>query len=236
VTDNSGGFFLATAFEKAAGSPPRLNDLNPGMFNRYGQMLGRIQALSLKYRPSRESWRRLHWNDPQMLFAEKWLDEKNKGVLDKYRQLLGHLDRLPRSQSDYGLIHQDAHYGNLFLDGNGRITLFDFDDCCYSWYANDIAIVLFYAVMGQADEHTFTREFMFHFLQGYRKEMELGGGWLREIPYFLKLREIDLYAAIHRSFDLDNIDNPWVASYMNGRKERIEDNVPFIQFDFAQLE
>jgi Ser/Thr protein kinase RdoA (MazF antagonist) len=148
---------------------------------------------------------------------------------------LAYLERLPQAHTDYGLIHQDAHFGNLFLDGEGRITLFDFDDCCYSWYVNDIAIVLFYAVLDQPDQQVFTQDFLFHFLQGYRREVDISASWLKEIPHFLKLREIDLYAAIHRSFDLDNIDNPWVAGYMNGRKERIEANIPFVQFDFDKL-
>ena len=49
----------------------------------------------------------------------------------------------------------------------------------------------------------------------------------------MKLREIDLYAVIHRSFDVDNIDHPWVAMFMENRKQRIEDGVPFIDFDFS---
>jgi hypothetical protein len=51
----------------------------------------------------------------------------------------------------------------------------------------------------------------------------------------LKLREIDLYAVIHRSFDVDNLDDPWVARYMHNRKQRIEDGVPTIDFDFESL-
>jgi len=51
----------------------------------------------------------------------------------------------------------------------------------------------------------------------------------------LKLREIDLYAVIHRSFDVDNIDHPWVEMFMKDRKGRIENDVPFIEFDFETL-
>ncbi len=70
-------------------------------------------------------------------------------------------------------------------------------------------------------------------MNGYRKENQLDEGWLKEIPYFLKLREIDLYAVIHRSYDVENIDHPWVAMFMENRKQRIEDGVPFIDFDFS---
>ena len=156
-------------------------------------------------------------------------------VLQKYRELLAYLRALPRSIETYGLIHQDAHGSNFFVDDAGRITLFDFDDCAYSWYANDIAIVLFYMITNRADAIEVTREFMPHFLRGYRRENHLDPIWLKEIPHFLKLREIDLYAVIHRSFDVDHIDNAWCAKFMDGRKERIERDVPYVEFDFESL-
>ncbi len=119
------------------------------------------------------------------------------------------------------------------MDEEGVITLFDFDDCTYSWFINDIAIVLFYLVMGAEDQAAITKDFMTHFLSGYLAENHLEAKWLIEIPSFLKLREIDLYTVIHRSFDVDNIDHPWVAMFMNNRKERIENDVPFIDFDLS---
>jgi len=85
------------------------------------------------------------------------------------------------------------------------------------------------------DQANFTREFMTNFLLGYRQENDFDDGWLKEIPSFLKLREIDLYAVIHRSFDVDNLDDPWVANFMRNRKERIEEDVPFLNFDFSSL-
>ncbi|MDO9027186.1 MAG: hypothetical protein Q7U87_04820, partial [bacterium] len=72
-----------------------------------------------------------------------------------------------------------------------------------------------------------------HFLEGYAQENRLDPKWLKEIPLFLKIREIDLYGAIHRSFDVNNIDNPWVAGFMKGRKEKIEQDVPYLDIDFG---
>ena len=100
---------------------------------------------------------------------------------------------------------------------------------------NDIAIVLFYAAMWEESAGGFTKEFMRYFLRGYSRENQLDPSWLKEIPYFLKLREIDLYALIHRSFDVENLDDPWCAGYMRGRKDFIEGNVPYIDFDFESL-
>ena len=59
--------------------------------------------------------------------------------------------------------------------------------------------------------------------------------WLEEIPAFLKLRELELYAVINRSFDLDDLD-PWTASFMNGRKARLEGDAPYFDLDVGRLD
>ena len=235
VPDGKGGHFLATAFEKARGKPVTKEGWSRSLYKRYGRLISRIHHLSKDYSPTDPSWIRPHWDGPDMLDISGWLPDSESLVLKQYLNLKSHLDQLPRNREAYGLIHQDAHAGNFYVDEEGEITLFDFDDCAYSWYVNDIAIVLFYILIGRKDPSTFTQEFMTFFLEGYHQENQLGAEWLAEIPAFLKLREIDLYAVIHRSFDVENIDHPWVAMYMENRKERIENDVPFVEFDFSSL-
>jgi Ser/Thr protein kinase RdoA (MazF antagonist) len=77
---------------------------------------------------------------------------------------------------------------------------------------------------------------MTHFFRGYRQKNRLDPVWLKEIPCFLKLREMDLYAVIHRDFDVSvPIDHWWIERFMRNRKDRIEHDVPFIDFDFESL-
>jgi Ser/Thr protein kinase RdoA (MazF antagonist) len=236
IDDGQGGSFLATAFIKARGRHPVKSDWTSDFCLSYGRILGRIHALSKRYNPAEPAWRRPHWDDPVMLEVERFLPASDKGIVERYRTLLDHLGTLPRTdQASYGLIHQDAHAGNLLLADDGTITLFDFDDCVYSWYVNDIAIVLFYAVIGRDDEQAFTRWFLPRFLEGYVSETSLEGYRLREIPHFLKLREIDLYAVIHRSFDVHNLEDPWCTRFMKNRRRRIEDGVAYLDFDFDSL-
>jgi hypothetical protein len=59
--------------------------------------------------------------------------------------------------------------------------------------------------------------------------------WLKEIPNFLKIRETELYAVLHRDFEVNNIDNEWCARFMHNRKSRIENDIPYIDFDFESL-
>jgi len=198
IDDGQGELFLATTFEKAPGAPIRPEDWNHDFFGRYGSLIGRMHALSKDYRPPKLAWKRPAWNDPAMIDLATWIPKTAPLVKERWSELLTYLKTLPKDRDSYGLIHQDAHAGNFFVDDD-RIHLFDFDDCVYGWFAYDIAVVLFYAVMGADDWPTFTGDFMVHFLTGYAQENQLSPKWLAEIPNFLKLREIDLYAVIHLS-------------------------------------
>ncbi len=235
LDDDRGGQFLATAFIKARGDHPRGAVWTPQFYQHHGEALGRIHALSRRYRPADPAWRRPEWDDPIMLQVETLLPPSEAVTVARHGELMGHLQALPKDDQSYGLIHQDFHTGNLYVDDQGHITAFDFDDCVYSWYIYDIAMVLFYAALFAEDSGAFTDAFMPPFLQGYRSENRLDPGWLKEMPYFLKLREIDLYAVIHRSFDVETTDDQFVVRYLRGRKERIEGDLPVIDFDFSTL-
>ena len=235
IDDGRGGHFLATAFARAPGRPPWEVGWTPELYETYGRLLGRMHALTQHYQVPDPAWRRPEWDDPLMLDAGRNLPASEALAIERHRQVVEHVQSLARDRASYGLIHFDAHGGNLLVDQSGAITLFDFDDCLYSWFAYDLAIVLFYVVTGVEDPASVAGAFLPPFLRGYRRENRLDPGWLHELPWFLKLREIDLYGVIHRSFDVDNLDNPWCARYMQDRKRRIEEAVPYLDFDLDAL-
>jgi len=235
IGDGHDGQFLATAFVKALGRPVWEVGWTPVLYQTYGQLLGRIHALSKAYMPSDLAIRRYAWNHPQNMDVLDWLPADEPVPIEKFQYIIKHLETLPHDTDGYGLIHQDAHSGNFFVDDDGRITLFDFDDCVYGWYVYDIAMVVFYMVVNHPDPDGLMQAFWPRFWAGYCAENTLDPAWLAEIPWFLKLREVDLYALHFRSFeDVNNLDNPWSRQYMDGRRERIEDDVPLVVFDFAE--
>ena len=108
--------------------------------------------------------------------------------------------------------------------------------------------------LGFPSAASFTPKFLTHFLRGYRQAYILSPAWLKEIPVFLKLRELELYAVVHRDFDIkdsehwslesfqcipgfdvNNSGHMWIANFMRDRKQRIEQELPFIDFDFESL-
>jgi amicoumacin kinase len=236
VGDGQGGEFLCTAFVHALGKEVRREQIDDRLVINYGRLVGRMHALAKAYHVSNPAWMRYAWDAPENNTAERQMPAKEALALQKYREVLAHLQSLPREADGYGMIHQDAHLGNAFVDDCQQLTLFDFDDCVYGHFIYDIAMVLFYVANGQPDPAAYTGWFMPLFLSAYRQENRLDPAWLAELPHFMKLREIDLFAAIHFSFqDGDHPDDAWCARYMKGRRERIEGDVPFINYDWAAL-
>jgi Ser/Thr protein kinase RdoA (MazF antagonist) len=235
VPDGDGGEFVAAAFVYAEGVGPRTEDTLIDIAEAYGRAVGRMHALTKSYSPSEATWTREHWDHPTMLNAREWLPETESVAAARLEEVIASCRALPRDGDSYGLVHQDAHGGNFHIGADGRLTFFDFDDCGYTWFANDIAIVMFYAALFKDDPPAFLARFMPVFLKGYASENSLDPAWLTEMPLFLKLREVGLYAVIHRSFDVENLTNTWVVAYMNGRRDRIEEGAPFVEFDFTSL-
>lgn len=234
VDDHQGGQFLATAFVKAKGHSP-WGRWTPALYESYGELVGKIHFHTQYFQPLFSTRKRPEWDDPIFDYVDQYLSDSDWKIRERYRDVCQHVNKIPKTIETYGLIHQDAHGANLFVDDHGNITLFDFDDCCYSWFINDIAIVLFYMASTTEDKVPLTIEFLSRFLHGYMRYFKLDFDLLKKIPYFLKIREIELYAVIQRDFDLDAIDDRWVKRFMDNRKFDIENDVPFIDLDFDSL-
>ncbi|MCJ7433327.1 MAG: phosphotransferase [Anaerolineales bacterium] len=235
IDDSHGGQFLCTAFVKARGGIAGREQINERLFLNYGRLLGRMHALAKTYVPSNPAWKHYAWDDPENYTTDRQLPETEKDIRQKSQVVFDHLRALPHGPDSYGMIHQDAHTGNLFVDEDYTMTLFDFDDCVYGHFIYDIAMALFYiAGWGGDDIPGFTGRFMQTFLHGYREHNRLDPRWLKEIPHFLKLREIDLFAAILFTMG-ETPEDAWCARYMKGRRAKIENDVPFIQYDWDSL-
>ena len=237
IPDGQGQDFLATAFVRAKGGPPRRGaQWNDDLFVKYGRLIGRIHKLSKTYLPADPAWQRPEWDDPINMEITRWLSPVDQRIRDRYAAVRAHLDALPKDPESYGLIHQDTHAGYFFDDDAGNITLFDFDDCVYSWFVYDLAMVVFYAITNREDADEFGQHFWGLFWTGYCQENQLDPVWLQEIPTFLKLREIDLYAILQRDSNMVEImNNPWTINYLKDRKQRIEQDVPYTNVNFAAV-
>ncbi len=228
-------FYTVVVFEKAPGRLATKDDWNDALFTNWGRMLGQMHALTKSYQPSDPSFKRPAWHEDSDLNGVRHIPTSQVAVIEKHRQMMAYFKSLPTNIDSYGLVHEDMHHGNFFVDKD-RITVFDFDDCQYHWFAADISIPLFYVMRNKRlnkGTPEFARSFMGCLLEGYSRENNFDKSWLDLMPRFLKLREMILYIIIH--YEQAHKTDEWCREFMDGRQNRIENDIPVIDIDFTRL-
>ncbi|RKN84751.1 phosphotransferase enzyme family protein [Paenibacillus ginsengarvi] len=230
--------FIVTAFEKAPGAKPdyRTYAEDERFIRQLGRFTGKIHARTKMYIPKPSAPIRSDWSQNQYLreFAS-YVTEAYSEVVDKKERFMEQLSALPKDPDSFGLIHGDIHQNNVHADGD-RLTLFDFDECEYGWFAADIANSLFYATPlpsdGKDRREQAARRFYDSFMEGYCRENSLSAEWQRRIPLFLRLRELLVYAGAFRSLDLNRL-HPWSKEMLEFTTNNMLHDLPFLDIDFA---
>jgi amicoumacin kinase len=165
----------------------------------WGRTLGRIHVLSRGYE-SPEEPRRFSWREDDVWAnALAYLPPREAVAREKRLELQPRLERLPQSGEDFGLIHGDLGSANFHVDGQS-LTVYDFDDCCYHWYAYDVVVSLWaYRLLGPDERQRHANVW----LEGYHSVRELDAAWLRSLDLFFELRALYLLARSHRDAAAD---------------------------------
>ena len=221
-------YFVASVFDKAKGRHPHTKeDWTNSLYHQWGKLLGKMHSLTKNYQGIDER-RRPHWHEADLYEnASEILPQNHEVILEKLMEINSALLNLPQSRENYGLIHNDLHMWNFYVNGD-EITPFDFDDSQYGWFVQDIAHILFHVAqfnpLNRFDP-PFMQNFIKQFFTGYKTENALQLQDIDLIPYFLKRFELLAYIIIHedRAFD-----NPWCANFLKNRKNRIENNFPYL--------
>jgi Ser/Thr protein kinase RdoA (MazF antagonist) len=199
IGPNNGDTFHAVVFEKLIGkklTPEGARDLPVDLIHSWGSLLGQMHAIACRPIACMFAERRPRW-DADPLFSinshtRKALGSALCGELD---MCLGWLHGLEESRSAFGLVHADAHGRNLFLHDNA-ITLIDFDDAQFHWFAYDLAVAIAWTCprRGRARERFSTL-----LLEGHRRVCPLAPYWYETIDAFVRVRlTLDLILAVDR--------------------------------------
>lgn len=228
-------YYSVVAFEKAKGIPAykiKITEQSSDFFQELGQVIGKLHELAKEYNPR---FKRQEWHEDDFYYAETYVSSQPI-IVEKSKTLMNYLLTLPKDRNSYGLIHADVNVSNICIH-NGKITLFDFDDSRYSWFAHDIAVALFFMIMETdlQEKDQFAHSFLRNFMKGYNKKNSLTPFWLKHIPVFLTLHVILCYNIISYECDLNNLDN-WCQKFMNKRKHALENNIPFADIDLSWIE
>ena len=162
-------YFTVVGFEKAKGNHITKEIWDKNLFERWGQSVGELHKLTKRYKGNNE-FKRPDWNElTSFEDINDILPENQKKIKLKYFDMINSFSKLPKNVDSYGLIHNDFHIWNFFIN-NGSIILFDFDDCCYDWFISDVAVILFHAVQYSTNNleiDSFAKDFLHYFFKGY---------------------------------------------------------------------
>jgi Ser/Thr protein kinase RdoA (MazF antagonist) len=208
------GVFHASAFQRIRGEIFDIERLSADQFQKWGSALGELHSATRRLLKS-SRYNRLSLDDLlETARAQLCADGFLKEIYDK---ILKWIDRLPRNNETYGLIHYDFELDNLIWN-DGGISIIDFDDSVLSWYVTDIAHTL--RDLFPRGDFTDCERYR-GFLDGYRERCDIDQGLLNELPRFFRLHAFITLARVRRSVDIGRSpDNP---PWMNDLIKKLED-------------
>jgi Ser/Thr protein kinase RdoA (MazF antagonist) len=117
------------------------------------------------------------------------------------------------------------------------LTVIDFDDAVYGYFAGDIGTILFYAIgRYRSDEkakRAFIERYLTYFIEGYRSECELSEYWYKKIGDFSDLRMIVTLVFFFVKFDEERRkSDERLINSINFLKDKILKSVPCYEYDF----
>jgi amicoumacin kinase len=237
--DSSAETFYVTSFLKAPGHPVDVShpgEWTPSLFRNWGRVLGKMHARTKQCHELFDKFDRPTWNE-QWSNKFHFLSVNHQHLVRAGERLIKQIQLLPKSRDTFGLIHNDFHQGNIFIQEQ-QITVFDFDDCAFSWFAQDIAVAYYHAVWQNQSFNPghpqFPYDFINYFLEGYCLENKLTRDILGQIPLFLKLREIFLFNLFHQKWDMQNLEE-WQVYTLEDLYYRIENEIPYTDVLFERL-
>ncbi|WP_242222366.1 phosphotransferase enzyme family protein [Bacillus cereus group sp. BfR-BA-01380] len=197
-----GTSFYVSLFDYANGE--RVKDVdsavwNDTLFYAWGKAIGQLHRLTMDY-PKTEN--RVTWMDDEITVIDMLQEDKELQAIAY--EVVAEIKNSPVTNRTFGLIHGDIHHGNFHYE-NGELTIFDFDDATYNYFAHDLAMVLYYSALqkdwSEEEKAIFARHQLQVLREGYETEYILDDSVYDTIPLFMRLRDVALYGTIMKKFN-----------------------------------
>jgi len=187
-------------------------------FYNTGKTLGILHRLAKSYTPKHK--RQDYFDKYNMDYIGKLIPDDYLPLKNAISERLEAFKNLPQTPEDYGMVHFDFSDGNYHINmTNGKITVFDFDNCMTCWYLFDLANLWTHGVGWCAynEDKTFRKTYMQSYfaeiLNGYTGETPLSQDLLNQLPLFIDMvlienlvDEFECCAREHELPDKDDIE------------------------------
>ncbi|MGJ8657918.1 MAG: phosphotransferase enzyme family protein [Akkermansiaceae bacterium] len=211
-----GELHVVTVFEHAPGMRMHSKMADEATFEKLGRLTGCIHALATKFESSGGSLNRSSWMESRLLKEDfdDHLDVLSPVFVQSVESSIEELSSIPKSPGCFGILHGDIHFGNIF-DDSGDLWIFDFDNCEYGYFVQELATILWDAVYCKemnkfADDGLSERmrTWWQALLKGYFESspMEENDLNYEQLEKFFLLRESVIYVHYHQTLNLTEID------------------------------
>jgi len=206
--ETSMGLFHGTLFEFLPGEHREMETLDETAIKAWGRALGEMHRAGEGFEvEGRPGWRE------QIAMIREFVPQSEILVWQEAEALEKKLRALPINQTNYGLIHFDFEPDNIVWS-DGRIGIFDLDDCAWDWFVMDIANALSSELFDdQLERYDLTNPKLKRFLEGYRSARRLHEQEVQWLPLFLRLDNLISFARVYRSIADGPVENEpeWTA-------------------------
>lgn len=193
------GEYYASVFKRVSGVQINHTDFSDCIVFSHGKALGRLHHLSSQYTPGKIK----RWSYSDVL---DWIQNVltdfpgESAALMETKLLRDYFASVPKTQMNYGLVHYDFEYDNVFYDDKSKsCNVIDFDDAMYHWYAMDIEQAL------DSLQDCIPSELFNHkkqcFLDGYLTEYSISNDVEAILPACRRFANLYGYVRILRSIE-----------------------------------
>ena len=234
--------YIVVSFLKAPGTYINFRDpeeWNDALWEKMGEIVGKMHRVSVDFVPNK-NYKRIEFEEDIFLEYNSILDqEEDKDIIEIYSQLINWISTLPKPKNAYGMVHGDLNWGNYYIHNKTKLTLFDFDSCCYNWFIYDIAILIWSLIWEKPKESAIKvlKEFIPSFYRGYSTHYALDDEWIELMSDFLYFHDFFLYTAITETINAGNTtdDYPSMLEIIRKRCESGVSKAYFTQEEWINL-
>lgn len=201
---------------------------NQKLFKQWGAAMGNMHVQAKCFHPEHRS---PYWHEHRLFQSEPL--SLDPPLLDRWRSYAARLSEMPVSKETFGLVHSDLTHHN-FLHHDDQLTIIDFGDSEYHWFAYDIAVSVYHAVqtVKQPEERAeFAKRFFEAFMEGYA-EFNDHSGLISQVDFFIDYRHLFSYVYHCESIDPNQLTAAQ-RQYMNNMRESLLRSESYLGFSLV---
>ncbi|HDR7367957.1 TPA: phosphotransferase, partial [Bacillus toyonensis] len=223
---------FAVVYKAAPGIHLPRSEWNPDVFKQLGQEIGKLHLISQDFESIERVKHINAWYENEEYNFLKYIPNEETIIREIACDVLSSIKNLPKTSTNYGLIHGDLWLENILVDSDSNLSMIDFQDCEKHFYIFDLAVLIYsaieYSFAGNGNIVDYENSITKAILDGYQEERELPKEMIDKLPLFIKLKEIFEYSLMHMYWNKEELTENQVR-IMNLYRMKLENKDSLIK-------